>query len=130
MLDDPTVRDEMHKILGSECNKHDCPVLRVGGVADHVHILCRLGRTISIADLIKETKRGSTQWVKQKWDRLGDFHWQSGYGAFSISPTHVEAVREYIAKQREHHCQESFQDEFRRLLAKYGLEWDEQYVWD
>jgi len=129
-LDDPTPRDEMHKILGAECNKLDCPVLSVGGVADHAHILCRLGRTISIADLVKETKRESTQWVKQKWIRLGEFHWQAGYGAFSISPAHVEAVRAYVANQQEHHRQESFQDEFRRLLTKYGLEWDERYVWD
>lgn len=130
LLDDPTVREEMHKILGAECNKLDCPVLCVGGVEDHVHILCRLGRTISIADLVKETKRESTHWVKQKWSRPGEFHWQAGYGAFSISPTHVDAVRAYIANQKEHHCRESFQDELRRLLTKYRLEWDERYVWD
>jgi len=99
LLHDPVLRDEMHRILGAECNKLDCPVLCVGGAEDHVHILCRLGRTISIADLVKETKRESTQWVKQKWGRVDEFHWQSGYGAFSISPTHVEAVRTYIANQ-------------------------------
>ena len=129
-LDDSAVRDEMHRILGNECDKLGCPVLCVGGIADHAHILCRLGRTISIADLAKEAKRESTQWAKQKWERLGDFHWQTGYGAFSISPTHVEPVRAYIADQEEHHRRESFQDELRRLLAKYGLDWDERYVWD
>jgi hypothetical protein len=61
---------------------------------------------------------------------LADFHWQDGYGAFSISPGHVEAVVAYIAHQEEHHRRVSFQEEFRRLLQKYGVEYDERYVWD
>ncbi len=129
-LHDKTIREELHKYLGGTCNNLDCPVLRVGGYTDHVHILCRLGRTITVADLVKELKRESSQWLKTKAPDLADFYWQNGYGAFSISPGHVEALREYIANQEEHHRQESFQDEFRRLLRKYGLEWDERYVWD
>jgi putative transposase len=130
MLADPTIRDEMHKFLGGACNKLDCPVLRVGGVSDHVHILCRFGRTISVSDLVKELKRESSQWVKTNGPDLRDFYWQAGYGAFSISPSHVEIVRDYIGNQEAHHQNESFQDEFRRLLTKYNLEWDERYVWD
>jgi len=129
-LEDRSIREDLHKYLGGTCNALGYPVLRVGGVADHVHILCRLGRTISVADLVKELKRDSSQWVKTKAPSLADFYWQNGYGAFSISPSHVEAVRTYIANQEEHHRTESFQDEFRRLLTKYGLEWDERYVWD
>ena len=129
-LQDASIRDELHNYLGATCNNLDCPVLRVGGVADHVHILCRLGKTRSIADLVKELKRESSQWIKTKAADLHDFYWQSGYGAFFVSPAHVEALREYIAKQEEHHRAESFQDEFRRLLTKYGLQWDERYVWD
>jgi putative transposase len=106
-----------------------CPVLRVGGVADHVHILCRLGRSITVAELIKELKRESSAWVKTKAASLSDFYWQNGYGAFSVSPAHVEALREYIANQEAHHHTESFQDEMRRVLTKYGREWDERYVW-
>ncbi len=120
----------MHNYLGGACNNLQCPVLRVGGVADHVHVLCRLGRTISVADLVKELKRESSKWVKTKAPSLADFHWQNGYGAFSISPGHVEPVRVYIAKQEEHHRIVTFQDEYRNLLRKYGLEWDERYVWD
>ena len=130
MLQDRTIRDEAHKYLGGACNKLDCPVLRVGGVSDHVHVLCRLGRTITVADLIKELKRDSSQWLKRKSPDLKDFYWQNGYGAFSISPGHVEILRDYIENQETHHQSESFQDELRRLLTKYGLEWDERYVWD
>ncbi len=129
-LQDPVIRDEMHNYLGGTCSELDCPVLRVGGVADHVHILCRLGRSISIADLVEELKRASSQWAKTKGPTLAEFYWQSGYGAFSISPAHVEALRTYIANQEEHHRTETFQDEFRRLLTKYGLTWDERYAWD
>jgi putative transposase len=129
-LQDRAIRDELHQYLGGTCNNLDCPVLRVGGVADHVHILCRLGRVITVADLVKELKRDSSQWLKTKSPELREFYWQNGYGAFSISPGHVEAVRVYIANQEEHHRTVSFQDEFRRLLTKYGLEWDECYLWD
>jgi REP element-mobilizing transposase RayT len=130
LLQDQTIRNEMHAFLGGECKKLDCPVLRVGGNDDHVHILCRLGRTISIAELVKELKRESSQWVKTKDPSLADFYWQAGYGAFSVSPRHVEILRVYIANQEDHHRTETFQDEFRRLLKKYGIEWDERYVWD
>jgi putative transposase len=129
-LADRAIRNEMHQVLGGICNDQGSSVLIVGGAADHVHILCRLGKASSPADLIKELKRQSSLWVKTKSPAFADFHWQSGYGAFSVSPSHVQALREYIAKQEEHHRREQFQDEFRRLLRKYGLEWDERYVWD
>jgi putative transposase len=127
---DPTIRDEAHKYLGGTCNNLGCPILCVGGAADHVHILCRFGRTISVADLVKQLKQDSTKFIKAKSPALADFYWQNGYGVFSASPGHVNALRTYIANQEEHHREITFQDEFRRLLAKYGLEWDERYVWD
>ena len=120
----------MHNYLGGTCNNLNCPVLRVGGVADHVHILCRLSKSIAVAYLVQELKRQSSKWIKTKGLLLEDFYWQKGYGAFSISPGHVEALREYIATQEEHHHAETFQTELRRLLTKYGVEWDERYVWE
>jgi REP element-mobilizing transposase RayT len=104
--------------------------LQVGGTSDHVHVLCRLGRSISVADLVRELKRDSSKWLATKTEPVGEFQWQSGYGAFSVSPAHVEALTGYIRDQEAHHRAESFQDELRRLLAKYNLTWDEQYVWD
>jgi REP element-mobilizing transposase RayT len=104
--------------------------LIVGGVEDHIHILCRLGKTVNIADLIRDLKRDSSKWVKSEQPRLSKFHWQQGYGAFSISPSHVGDLKEYIADQEEHHRHKTFQDEFRRLCPKYGLEIDERYIWD
>jgi hypothetical protein len=83
-----------------------------------------------VADLLRELKRDSSKWIKERAPALSEFHWQAGYGAFSISPSHVDLLKAYIAKQEEHHRRESFQDEFRRLCRKYGVEIDERYVWD
>jgi len=129
-LQDPALRDELHNYLGGICRNLGCPSLVVGGVEDHVHILCRFSRTITVASLLAELKRESSKWVKTRSRELFDFHWQDGYGAFSASPGDVEGLREYIRTQEEHHKKESFQVEFRRLLQAHGIEWDERYVWD
>jgi putative transposase len=127
-LQEKRIREELHDYLGGTCNELGCPIIRVGGTPDHVHLLCRLGRTLSVAQLIMELKRESSKWTKLKG--LADFYWQNGYGAFSVSPSHVNALCSYIETQEEHHKTETFQEEFRRLLKKYGLEWDERYVWE
>ena len=129
-LQDKEFRDRVWRYLAGICNHLGCPALVVGGVDDHVHVLCRLGKDVSIASLVRDLKRDSSKWVKTEEPRLADFRWQQGYGAFSISPSHVEAVRRYIANQEEHHRRQTFQDEFRRLCRKYQLEIDERYVWD
>ena len=129
-LDDREFRERVHEYLGGACNGLGCEVLQVGGIADHVHIACRFSRVLSVADFLKELKRQSTVWIKKTRPTLDEFHWQLGYGAFSISPTHVDPLVAYIRNQEAHHRTESFQDEFRRLLKKNGLEWDERYVWD
>jgi putative transposase len=123
-------RQDLHKYLAGACNKLDCPAIIVGGVADHVHIACRLGRCIEVNVLLRELKRESSKWVKIEAPKLGDFSWQGGYGAFSVSPSHLDALVEYIRNQEEHHHRETFQDEFRRLCRIYGVELDERYAWD
>lgn len=129
-LQDPQLRKDCHAYLAGTCNNLRSPSLIVGGVEDHVHILCQLSKTMSASALIREIKRESSKWAKLESPRLKMFHWQNGYGAFSISPSHVDAIKRYIANQVEHHKTETFQDEFRRLCRKYGIEIDERYVWD
>ncbi len=126
------LRGELHRYLGGVCRNHDSPSIRIGGVEDHVHLLLRLSKSISIADLTRELKRDSSKWIKDRFNDpyLQEFHWQAGYGAFSISPSHVELVSQYIRDQEEHHREESFQDEFQRMCHKYGVAIDERYVWD
>jgi REP element-mobilizing transposase RayT len=129
-LRDKALRDELHHYVGGILLNLECPPHIVGGVEDHVHILCELSRTCDVAAMIKETKRGSSLWVKTKSTDLQDFAWQSGYGVFSIGFSQMDAVREYIGRQEEHHRKVSFQDEFRSLLRRYETHFDERYVWD
>ncbi len=129
-LSDPDLRDRTHAYLAGTCQNLGSPSLIVGGVADHVHVLCRLGKTISISVLVRELKRESSKWLKEQSPELALFYWQNGYGAFSISPSHIEKLKVYIANQEAHHRTETFQDEFRRLLKLYEIEYEERYVWD
>jgi len=129
-LKDPALREKMHAYLMGICKKQDCPWLAVGGVEDHVHIACRLSKTMTVSALIKELKQSSSVWVKSEFKGMAAFHWQNGYGAFSVSPSHLAALVRYIGDQENHHRRESFQDEFRRLLRKYNVDFDERYVWD
>lgn len=129
-LTDKTIRERLHAYLTGTCNNLKCPAIIVGGIEDHVHILCRLGKTVDVADLLRELKRESSKWIKEQDRDLSQFQWQAGYGAFSVSPSHVPPLTTYIAEQERHHQRESFQDEFRRLCRKYGVAIDERYVWD
>ena len=124
------LQHDVHAYLAATLNNMDCPCLIAGGVEDHVHILCRLGRQTTIANLVRDVKKACSSMLHDRNGALRDFHWQNGYGAFSISPSHVEALKRYIANQEEHHRRETFQDEFRRLLRKFAAEFDERYVWD
>lgn len=129
-LVDCGLREELHRVLGGILSKLGCQPIIVGGVEDHVHMLATLARTIEIAELVKEVKRNSSLWIKEKHPSLKEFAWQSGYGVFSIGFSQIPEVRKYIANQKEHHLRMSFQDELRSLLRKYEVEFDERYVWD
>ena len=129
-LKDPALREELHRYLGGILTNLECQPLIIGGVEDHVHLLFAHSRTATVAEVVKELKRGSTIWLKTKAPVLSEFAWQNGYGVFSIGQSQVEDVRAYIAGQEEHHRKISFQEEFRRLLQRYEIAFDERYVWD
>jgi REP element-mobilizing transposase RayT len=120
-------RDELHAYLATIARNHDCECYCVGGVADHVHVAVRLSRTTTVAKLVSELKATSSRWMKKT---VPAFAWQRGYGAFSVGPSDLKALRHYVETQEEHHRKHSFQDEFRAVLKKYGVEYDERYVWD
>ena len=122
--------DELYRYLGGTCAYLDCPPIKIGGYYDHVHVLCGLSRKIAIMDLLEEIKKQSSKWIKTKGPEFADFYWQNGYGIFSVSPTQVPDVVRYIENQKEHHEQQSFQDECRDFYKRYQIDWDERYVWD
>jgi len=121
--------NELYAYLAGICVKQDCFAKLVGGHIDHIHLLCSLSRQKTIADLIRELKTGSSIWIKTQRPEWGNFYWQDGYGVFSVSPSQLERVKEYISNQSEHHRTITFQDEFRLLLKRHGINFDEKYVW-
>ncbi|MFO7975721.1 MAG: IS200/IS605 family transposase [Candidatus Hydrogenedentota bacterium] len=123
-------RSRMHGYLASIARNHKCECLRVGGKADHVHLAIRLSRTITIAHLVEQLKTSSSIWAKEQSPNQHGFAWQRGYGCFSVGPRDLEDLVAYIDNQEEHHKKRTFQDEFRMFLDKYGVEYNEAYVWD
>jgi putative transposase len=127
---DSDVRPRMHAYLATICRDLGAELVRVGGVADHVHILATLPRTVSQSQLVEQIKKASSKWIKELDPRYRLFFWQRGYAAFSVSPSQLEAVLQYIEEQQEHHRTRTFQEEYRELLRKHGVDFDERYVWD
>ena len=127
---DSDVRPRMHAYLAAVCRDLGAELVRVGGVADHVHIVTTLPRTLSQAQMIERIKKVSSKWIKTLDARYRGFFWQRGYCAFSVSPSQLDAVLQYVDTQQEHHRTRTFQDEYRELLRRHGIDFDERYVWD
>ena len=108
----------------------DTPALTIGGFDDHIHALCLLSRNFAIKKVIEEAKTETTKCLKKQGPQYADFHWQAGYGIFSVSESNGGQVKDYIANQAEHHQRMSFQDECRALCLRHGLPLDERYAWD
>jgi len=126
----PSIRPALHAYLATVARHAGCECPRVGGVADHVHLAIRLSRTVAIATLVEELKTSSSKWLKTQSPELGGFAWQRGYGVFSAGPADLDALLAYIDNQEDHHRTKTFQDEYRVFLTKYGITYDERYVWD
>jgi len=125
-----TIWDELSAYLGGTLRELKSPAIAIGVVPEHVHILYRHAKTLSVSDLLEKLKVSSSKWMKTKGRDYEDFYWQNGYGAFSVSASRLEAVKRYVLNQEEHHREVSFQDEFRGFLREYRVEYDERYVWD
>jgi putative transposase len=130
----PLIRDEereqLHAYITGILKNHDSPLLEVNSVRDHIHILFGLSKNHAPAKIVEQIKTSSSVWIKTLDPWYADFAWQSGYGAFSVSPIHVEVVRDYVRDQPEHHRREDFQTEYRRFCEKNGKPLDERYAWD
>jgi putative transposase len=127
---DPSVRPRMHAYLATVCRDCDCQAYKVGGTEDHVHLAIRLSRTVSQAALVEKVKTTSSSWIKSLGAQYEAFHWQRGYGSFSLGFSQLEVLIQNIQTQEEHHRVRSFQEEYREMLRKYRIVHDERYVWD
>lgn len=121
-------RDRVHGYLGGVLRNLECVPERIGGMADHVHLLIGSNATIRLTDVVRDIKAVSSRWVHEEIG-LKPFAWQDGYGAFTVSPSHRAKVSRYIERQEEHHRRRTFQEEYRELLERSGVDFDERYLW-
>jgi putative transposase len=130
----PIIKDSiaprLYQYMGGICRALDSSAIKIGGHYDHVHILCMMSRTISVAELVKKIKGSSSAWVKSVDDELAKFQWQNGYGAFSVGENYVFSVSEYISNQSVHHGNVDFKQEFLAILREHKMEFEEKYLWD
>ena len=130
----PTIKSphdkKLYAYIAGTSNSLDCASISVGGHLNHVHVLCRLSKNITISDLLETLKKRSSKWMKLQDESLENFFWQKGYAAFSIGADSVEKVRHYIENQSEHHAHVNYRDEIIRLVKEHGLEYDERYFWN
>jgi len=130
-LRDDALRDELYAYMATILRDNvDSPAIIISGVEDHVHALVRLSRKFPVMKILQESKVETSKWLKRQPEVGTDFTWQAGYGAFSVSASMLEEVRKYIQNQQEHHKRMTFQEEFRELCRRHGLELDERYAWD
>ncbi len=127
---DEAIRPRLHAYLATTIRDLQSPWVVVGGVADHVHILFDMGKMVAPVKFVERVKRESSKFVKTLGPQYAKFYWQRGYGMFSVSPKDRDQAEHYVRNQEEHHRHHTFQDEYRAILIRYGIEFDEQYVWD
>lgn len=121
--------DRLYAYIGGTVRAMDGILLRAGGTPDHVHLLCSLSKQTAVADALRSIKANASRWVHETIAEAKGFGWQKGYGAFTVSHSGLDAVRDYIDRQDEHHRRMTFQEEFLALLARHDVTYDEQYIW-
>lgn len=124
------IEPELFAYMGDTIKRNGGIPFLINGTKDHVHILCNMPRTVSLAKYIEEIKRNSSRWIKSKGVDYTDFAWQDGYGAFSVSSSKKKVVEKYIRDQKLHHKQLSFKEVLIRFFKEYGIQYDERYLWN
>ena len=125
----PEVEPELFAYIGGILKNHESRLLAAGGTSDHVHLLVSQSKNIALSSLMKDVKKDSSSWIKTKGNQFRNFHWQDGYGAFSVGMKEIGALKKYIATQKEHHRKRSFKEELIEFLDEYGIQYDERYFW-
>ena len=126
----PAWREELYSYIAGILRGQDGQALEIGGTPDHVHVVMRIRPDVSVSDMVRLVKANSSKWANERPDGAGRFAWQRGYGAFTVSVSQLEAVRQYVRSQEEHHRHRTFQEEFVEFLKRHGIEFDERYLWD
>jgi REP element-mobilizing transposase RayT len=125
----PGIRERLWAFMGGICRRNKMKALAIGGTSNHVHVLISLPATLSLAKAVQLIKGASSKWVHETSPNQRNFAWQEGYGAFSVSISHVQATIEYVESQEAHHRRKTFEAEFLAFLKKHSIGYDLRYVW-
>ena len=123
-------RDDLYAYIGGIVQEHKAVLLKSGGIEDHVHLLLRIHPEFSISSTMQLLKANSSRWINDSRKIVGRSEWQRGYGAFSVSQSMAETVKQYIANQEDHHKTKRFEDEYIGFLINHGVEYDPKYVFE
>ncbi len=124
------VRGSLHAYMATVLQNLGCAPVLINSMEDHIHLLFDLARTVAVSHVVEDVKKSSSKWIKTQGEVFATFAWQAGYGAFAVSESMVETVRNYVANQAEHHRKRTFQDELREFYKRHRIVFDERYIWD
>jgi putative transposase len=126
----PDLQPRVFEYIGGIFRAEKSRLLAAGGITDHVHLLASLNKELAVSDAMRIVKASSSSWIHDEFPNMRHFAWQTGYGAFAVSYSNLENVKEYIARQIEHHRLKTFQEEFVEFLQRHDIPYDERYLWD
>lgn len=121
-------KDELYKYITGIIQQHKHKLLAINGMPDHIHIFFGFKPTQSLSDLIQDVKGSSSKWINDKKFTKSRFEWQQGFGAFSYSNSHISNVISYIENQEAHHRKQTFIEEYKHMLTKFEVDYNEQYL--
>lgn len=127
-LIDKDIETELYSYIGGIIKANESFPIKINGTENHIHILATMSKNIALSKYVEEIKRNSSRWIKTKGEKYRDFAWQGGYAGYSVSQSVVEIVKRYIDNQKEHHKVVSFQDEYKKFLEEYGVDYDDNYL--
>jgi len=126
----PLWEEELYKYITGIVNNKEQKMLAINGMPDHIHFLIGMKPSCCLSDLVREIKKSSNEFIKEKKFTKFKFQWQEGYGAFSYSHSGLDNVIKYIMNQKEHHKKQSFKEEYKEFLNKFQIEYKDEYIFE
>jgi REP element-mobilizing transposase RayT len=120
---------DLHRYIGGIVRGQKGKLIEIGGQADHLHLLFSMRPDQALSEMLRQIKSDSSKWIHDHWTKRRAFHWQRGYGGFTVSRSAQERIAKHIRNQDAHHRKMSFQEEFIKLLKAHGVDYDERYIW-
>lgn len=123
-----SIRERVWRYLGGIARENGMKALEIGGAADHIHILLSVPANMALSKAVQLIKGGSSHWSKDTFPNMAAFAWQDGYGAFTVSESQIDAIRDYIQRQAGDHRTQTFAEEYRTFLERHRIEFEERFL--